>query len=90
MIRSGCAFPEVPKISKNFVAYMADLVAVSPYKHVLPAESGSVQIRRRNLEDPTGGGTGAGAGGTAGEAETEDGGNASDGSIAQAMGGTLD
>jgi hypothetical protein len=31
--RSGRALPAVPKISKNLVAYMAGLVAVSPYKH---------------------------------------------------------
>jgi hypothetical protein len=31
--RSGSALQAVPKISKNLVAYMAALVAVSPYKH---------------------------------------------------------
>ena len=47
--KSGHAIQLVlsPKISKYLVAYMAGLVAVSPYKHVLPAESGSVQTRRR-------------------------------------------
>jgi hypothetical protein len=31
--RSGSALLAVPKISKNLIAYMAGLVAVSPYGH---------------------------------------------------------
>jgi hypothetical protein len=31
--RSARALPAVPNISKNLVAYMVGLVAVSPYKH---------------------------------------------------------
>ena len=31
--KSGAALKAVPKISKHLVAYMAGLVAVSPYKH---------------------------------------------------------